>query len=257
MKKIKDWLLKHKKRVYGVTAAALFAIVTIIGAVTVSENSKEPLVVKAESRTNKTDSVSMKYSDKKKDVTEDISEKPKDDVSKKDNSGKDKKEDNKKSTDIGGTQNQKAGENSGTTNTGTKQTSSASSTGSEISSEANTKEPVEEKNQETVPDAPSAQPEKPRVWHDPVYEERWIVDQAAWDETISEPIYETREIAVGNQSGTIIEGDPNEYLLDNPNGDTGWHSEVQQVQTGTNSYVVHHDEIGHYEKVLVREGYWE
>jgi hypothetical protein len=113
--------------------------------------------------------------------------------------------------------------------------------------------------QDTHP-APSEQPkpeEKQPVWHDPVYEHRWVVDQAAWDETVQVPIYETVEIAVGNQSGLKISGDPNEYLLDNPNGDTGWHSDVVSVQVGTEDSIKHHDEVGHWEDVLVKDGYWE
>lgn len=81
----------------------------------------------------------------------------------------------------------------------------------------------------------------------PVKEQKWIVDQEAWEETVTEPINEMQEVSVGNQSGLIITGDPNEYLLNNLNGDTGWHSEWREVQTGTNTYTVPHDEIGHWE----------
>lgn len=62
----------------------------------------------------------------------------------------------------------------------------------------------------------------------------------AWTETVSEPVYEMVEIAVGNQSGLEIVGDPNEYLLNNMNGDTGWHSEWIRKQTGTNTYIQFH-----------------
>ena len=47
-----------------------------------------------------------------------------------------------------------------------------------------------------------------------------------------------------------IVGDPNEYLLNNMNGDTGWHSEWIRKQTGTNTYTVPHPEQGHYESVV-------
>lgn len=84
----------------------------------------------------------------------------------------------------------------------------------------------------------------------PLYTQQWVVDQAAWTETVSEPVFEMVEIAVGNQSGLEIVGDPNEYLLNNMNGDTGWHSEWIQKQTGTNTYTVPHPEQGHYESVV-------
>lgn len=84
----------------------------------------------------------------------------------------------------------------------------------------------------------------------PLYAQQWVVDQAAWTETVSEPVFEMVEIAVGNQSGLEIVGDPNEYLLNNMNGDTGWHSEWIQKQTGTNTYTVPHPEQGHYESVV-------
>ena len=95
------------------------------------------------------------------------------------------------------------------------------------------------------------------VHHNAVYETRTVVDSPAWDETVSEPVYEMKEICVGNQSGIIISGDPNEYLMNNNNGDTGWHSEWQQVQTGTNTYTVHHDAVTHTEQVKVKDAWDE
>lgn len=103
---------------------------------------------------------------------------------------------------------------------------------------------------------PTPQPSQPeKVWHEPVYEDKWVVDQAAWEETISEPIYETREIAVCNTCGANISGFAGEHLDETMHG--GYHSEVQQVQTGTNTYTKLHPEVGHLENVLVKEGYWE
>ena len=63
--------------------------------------------------------------------------------------------------------------------------------------------------------------------------------QAAYDEQV--PIKEMKEICVGNQSGLQINGDPNEYLLNNSNGDSGWHSEWREVVTGYNT--IHHDAV--------------
>ena len=66
-----------------------------------------------------------------------------------------------------------------------------------------------------------------------------VLVQAAYDEQV--PVTEMKEICVGNQSGLQINGDPNEYLLNNSNGDSGWHPEWREVVTGYNT--VHHDAV--------------
>lgn len=110
------------------------------------------------------------------------------------------------------------------------------------------------------PEKPS-QPEKQPVWHDPVYEKKWVVDQAAWDETVSEPIYEMVEKSICNGCLADITGDPWGHIdaaLDAGNFNCGgYHAEWILEQTGTNTHTVHHDEVGHWEDVLVKEGYWE
>ena len=78
-----------------------------------------------------------------------------------------------------------------------------------------------------------------------VTETRTVVDQPAYDEQV--PVTEMREICVGNQSGLQISGDPNEYLLNNSNGDSGWHSEWREEVTGYQT--VHHDAVTHTETV--------
>ena len=131
--------------------------------------------------------------------------------------------------------------------------------------EAPTQEtPVQEtpaQPEQEQPATPEPEPEPQPVWHEPVYEQQWVVDQAAWDETVSEPIYENVELCICNGCGADITSDPwghleNQMLAGNM-ACSGYHSEWQQVQTGTNTYTVHHDEVGHYENVLVQEGYWE
>lgn len=105
--------------------------------------------------------------------------------------------------------------------------------------------------QKPAPQQPVA-PSKPEHTHNfqPVYVQQWVVDQPAWTETVETPVYETVEIHVGNQSGTQIYGDPNEYLLNNQNGDTGWHSEYIKQQTGTTTQTIQHPEVGHNENVI-------
>ena len=77
--------------------------------------------------------------------------------------------------------------------------------------------------------------------HAPIYRQQYVVDTPAWTEEV--PIWGNKTVYVGNQSGTVITSDPNEYLLNNNNGDTGWHSEVIPVQTGTKT--IYHEEKGH------------
>lgn len=66
-----------------------------------------------------------------------------------------------------------------------------------------------------------------------------VLVQAAYDEQV--PVTEMKEICVGNQSGLQINGDPNEYLFNNSNGDSGWHSEWRETVVGYNT--VHHDAV--------------
>lgn len=66
-----------------------------------------------------------------------------------------------------------------------------------------------------------------------------VLVQAAYDEQV--PVTEMQEICVGNQSGLQINGDPNEYLLNNSNGDSGWHSEYRETVVGYKT--VHHDAV--------------
>lgn len=120
--------------------------------------------------------------------------------------------------------------------------------------------------------------------------EQWVVDQAAWDEQVwvpnqvwietspawDEPVY--GEVSICSTCGNIIQGDPNQHLLDT--GHSSWYSDY--VQTGTIHHdaqgyyedqgywtTVHHEEVGHMETVTVpeqghtevvhheAEGYWE
>ena len=66
-----------------------------------------------------------------------------------------------------------------------------------------------------------------------------VLVQAAYDEQV--PVTEMKEICVGNRSGLQINGDPNEYLLNNSNGDSGWHSEWRETVVGYKT--VHHDAV--------------
>lgn len=94
--------------------------------------------------------------------------------------------------------------------------------------------------------APAAsQPQAPAHEHSwqPVTENRWVVDKAAWDE----PKYENRERSICNGCGADITGDPWGHIEKAGRGSScsGYHGALVKVQVGT----IHHDETGHYESV--------
>ena len=126
--------------------------------------------------------------------------------------------------------------------------------------QSTTPAPSEQPKQEEKPAEQPKPEEKQPVWHDPEYDRRWIVDQAAWDETVNTPIYEERELSICNQCGADITADPWGHIESSAisGGNCGgYHSDWKTVQVGTNTTTVHHDEVGHWEDVLVKEGYWE
>lgn len=95
----------------------------------------------------------------------------------------------------------------------------------------------------------------------PIYgtDQKWVVDQAAWTETVNEPIYEMVEKSICNGCGLDITGDPwthieNQMISGNLSCG-GYHSKWESVQTGTNTYTVDHPEQGHWESYSVVTGY--
>lgn len=100
----------------------------------------------------------------------------------------------------------------------------------------------------------SMQPGNPqKTWVEDV-EKVWIVDKAAWIETI--PVYENVERSICNVCGADITGNTSEHSKQHMlNGEgSGYHSEVQRMQTGEQS--VEHPEEGHWKTVVVG-GHWE
>lgn len=89
----------------------------------------------------------------------------------------------------------------------------------------------------------------------PVYgtEQKWVVDQAAWTETVNEPIYEMQEKSICNTCGADITGNTTAHGKETRHD--GYHSEWIQVQTGTNTYTIEHPEQGHWESYSVVTGY--
>lgn len=117
------------------------------------------------------------------------------------------------------------------------------------------KETETSKPSTTIPQQKPVEPQKPVHTHNfqPVYTQKWIVDQPAWTETVETPVYETVERSICNQCGADITGSPWQHIensLVNGGNCGGYHSEWHQIQTGTNTETINHPEQGHYENVI-------
>lgn len=164
---------------------------------------------------------SAKTEDEKKDETEVKQEEKKEETSKADSSNKSNTSESKKDTTAS------------TTNTSSNKnnTSSSKPSNSSNSSNSNSSKPAEHTHNWVALYKTVNVPEKG-------HNEQVLV-QAAYDEQV--PVTEMKEICVGNQSGLQINGDPNEYLLNNSNGDSGWHSEWRETVVGYKT--VHHEAV--------------
>ena len=101
----------------------------------------------------------------------------------------------------------------------------------------------------TTTTQPDPQPEQPQpTVHAPIYKQQWVVDTAAWTEEV--PVYSVDERSICNTCGADITGYSVQHILDTEH--SGYHSEVKQVQTGTKQ--IYHEEVGHWENVLVCGG---
>ena len=168
---------------------------------------------------------SAKTEDEKKDESEvkqeEKKEEKKEETAKTDSSNKSNTSDSKKDNTAS------------TTNTSSNKNNSSSSkpSNSSNSSNSNNSKPAEHTHNWVAQYKTVNVPEKG-------HNEQVLV-QAAYDEQV--PVTEMQEICVGNQSGLQINGDPNEYLLNNSNGDSGWHSEWRETVVGYKT--VHHDAV--------------
>lgn len=95
------------------------------------------------------------------------------------------------------------------------------------------------------------------VHHDAVYEDRYVVDQAAYDEQV--PKYETVEVMICNKCGTTMRS------ASELNAHIGYHAGLGEtiswredwVQELVGYDIIHHDEVGHTERVLVKAAWDE
>lgn len=164
---------------------------------------------------------SAKTEEKKKEEQEVKQEEKKEETAKADSSNKSNASESKKDNTAS------------TTNTSSNKnnTSSSKPSNSSNSSNSNSSKPAEHTHNWVAQYKTVNVPEKG-------HNEQVLV-QAAYDEQV--PITEMKEICVGNQSGLQINGDPNEYLLNNSNGDSGWHSEWRETVVGYKT--VHHEAV--------------
>lgn len=180
---------------------------------------------------------SAKTEDEKKDEKEVKQEEKKEETAKADSSNKSNSSESKKdNTASTSSSSKKNNSSSSSSKPSSKPSNSSNNSGSSkpsnnSGSSSNNSKPAEHKHDWVAQYKTVNVPEKG-------HNEQVLV-QAAYDEQV--PVTEMKEICVGNQSGLQINGDPNEYLLNNSNGDSGWHSEWREVVTGYKT--VHHDAV--------------
>ncbi len=156
----------------------------------------------AKTEDEKKDEPEVKQEEKKEEKKEETA---KADTSNKSNTSESKK-DNTASTNSSSNKNNSSSSkpsNSGSNNSGSSKPSNNSG------SNSNSSKPAEHTHNWVAQYKTVNVPEKG-------HNEQVLV-QAAYDEQV--PVTEMKEICVGNQSGLQINGDPNEYLLNNSNGD--------------------------------------
>ena len=93
------------------------------------------------------------------------------------------------------------------------------------------------------------------IWHPAVTKKVWVVDKEAY--TYEEPVYETQYRQICNTCGADITGDTTNHMRYHMSNGENYSVSVKsvQVQVGTNTVTV--PEEGHWETVVVKEGYWE
>ncbi|WP_287971349.1 hypothetical protein [Blautia sp.] len=183
-------------------------------------------------------------------------------ASAKDKAAEDKKEDKKAEEPKPEQQNQApAGDNAGAApDTGNASQpsggneSSGGGNGGAAAPQPSQPAPEQPSTPEQKPSEPSKPAEPEKQWHEPVYDKVWVVDKAAWDETIEEPVYGMVPHWFCNTCQEDITADPEGHVDETMHA--GYYSDWRKEPTGTTTKVIHHEEEGHFEKKLIKEGYW-
>ena len=140
----------------------------------------------------------------------------------------------------------------------TEQQTTEQTTTEQVLSESNTLEQTS--TEQTVAEST----ERQKIWHEPVTEQVWVVDHEAWTETWEEPATEYHDVC--NSCGAIVDGAGSDHLynswLQYLNGEisyeqtcVGYSTDVAFYKTITKTK--EHPEEGHYETVIMKEGYWD
>lgn len=227
MEQLRLWIKTHKKKVAACVAVILLALGALgIGLAGMQKENQKTVIVKADQE-KKVDEKQTKKTDLKEEKTS------KDDSKKKEPETKDAA---KETTEVKTEEKQKAFQPD--TSASTQKNDAPSTTDGNSGSGGNQ----------------NAAPVHNHNYNIPLYAQQWVVDQAAWTETVSEPVFEMVELSVCNGCGLDITGDPwghiKDQMLSGNMSCGGYHSEWIQKQTGTNTYTVNHPEQGHYESVV-------
>lgn len=242
LNKAKEWIKANKKRSAGILVAFLLIIcaagIGIAGVSTVNASKDADKVATAEKDTSKKtvkkspDTKKTSDSDKKKEEAASDQEKNADGAKTENDSAAadEKKADDGKQTAENNAA--AATSNAGTSNQAASSNSSGSGGGS------------------------SQESSHTHSYTIPVYgtEQKWVVDQAAWTETVNEPIYEQVPVMICNDCGAYLNANNCWEHIENHamNGGKGsWTDTYEYQKTGTNTYTINHPEQGHYESVVI------
>lgn len=231
MEQFKLWMQTHKKKVAACMAVMLLALGALgIGLAGMQKENQKSVIAKADQE-KKADETQTKKTDLKEEKTS------KDDSKKKEPETKDAA---KETTEVKTEEKQKASQpdtSAPAQKNDAPQTTGGSNAGNSGSGGNQNAAPVHNHN-----------------YNIPLYTEQWVVDQAAWTETVSEPVYEMVEHSICNGCGMDITEDPWGHIDAQLDAGIytcgGFHSDWRQEQTGTNTYTVPHPEQGHYESVV-------
>lgn len=224
MEQLRLWIKTHKKKVAACVAVILLALGALgIGLAGMQKENQKTVIVKADQE-KKVDEKQTKKTDLKEEKTS------KDD-SKKEPETKDAA---KETTEVKKEEKQKASQpdtSAPAQKNDAPQTTGGSNAGNSGSSGNQNAAPVHTHN-----------------YNIPLYTQQWVVDQAAWTETVSEPVYEMKIVWYCNTCGEDITSNPEGHIDETMHA--GYRNDWKQVQTGTNTYTVPHPEQGHYESVV-------
>ena len=207
--------MKKKELIIGIVAIVLIAAIGIAYSLSKAGNKTDELK-KIEKTAKKEDKKKVKTAGVKPGKAEDEKTNAKSDV---------KSEDEEKND---GTEKAAKSENKG------------SKTSSSAKSSLSSTNPPSHSSSSSSGTAPAPKPQ------------RWVVDQAAWDETVEVPVYKTvTEYWIRLTNGTIL---TYESWNECENAMDKYGSEVaangsgsKQVLSGYNKTIIHHEEVGHWE----------